>query len=82
MVLDTVLRCWRLRQPLHQPYDILDERDKDHQANCHVPNCGTELQGPDYAPGVNQCRSDNHCDECSQGAQNLFYRFRLLRKEG
>ena len=68
MVLNTMLRCWSLHQPLHQTYDILDERDKDHEAACHVPDCGTEVQGPDYAPGVNEPRSDNHCYECSQSS--------------
>jgi hypothetical protein len=73
-----MMRLWSFHQPFRQLYEILDEYKKDHYTSCHVADCGTEVKGPDYAPGVNQSGSDNHYDERSQSSQYLFYQFNLL----
>jgi hypothetical protein len=64
---------WRrdLHHPLRQADDVLDQRGDHHEARGQVADGGTETERPDYAPGVNQPRSDDHANEGSDRSQDL-----------
>lgn len=70
-----------VRRPPHRAYPILHQRDEDHHACCRVCHASTETERPNYAPGVDQPRSDHHPSQGSQCPQDLFtHPFLLLAR--
>ena len=65
---------------LNQAHDILDDRGNDHKASCQVTDGRAQVEGPYYAPGVDEPCSKYRCDELSQCSQSLLHRCFLLGK--
>ncbi len=66
-----LLRRRRPHGSFRQADHVLDQRHEDHEARGQVADRGTETERPDYAPGVDQPRSDDHANEGSNRSQDL-----------